>query len=49
MLKPGTVLKVELYVTEESWEVGHGFMSPFNGTSPQLTPGDGRYKISVSL
>jgi hypothetical protein len=48
-LKPGTVLKVELYVTENSWEVGHGFMSPFSGTSPQLTPGDGRYKINVSL
>ena len=48
-LTPGTVLKVELYVTEKSWEVGHGFMSPFNGTSPQLTPGDGRYKIAVSL
>jgi hypothetical protein len=48
-LKPGTVLKVELYVTEKSWEVGHGFMSPFNGSSPQLTPGDGRYKITVSL
>jgi len=48
-LQPGTVLKVELYVTENSWEVGHGFMSPFNGTSPQLTPGDGRYKIAVSL
>jgi hypothetical protein len=48
-LQPGTVLKVELYVTKESWEVGHGFMSPFSGTSPQLTPGDGRYKISVSL
>ena len=46
---PGTVLKVELYVTENSWEVGHGFMSPFNGTSPQLTPGDGRYKIAVSV
>ena len=49
MLKPGTVLKVELYVTENSWEVGHGFMSPFSGSSPQLTPGDGRYKVSVSL
>jgi hypothetical protein len=48
-LQPGTVLKVELYVTENSWEVGHGFMSPYNGTSPQLTPGDGRYKVSVSL
>ena len=48
-LTPGTVLKVELYVTENNWEVGHGFMSPFNGTSPQLTPGDGRYKVSVSL
>jgi hypothetical protein len=48
-LQPGTVLKVELYVTENSWEVGHGFMSPFNGASPQLTPGDGRYKVSVSL
>ncbi len=48
-LQPGTVLKVELYVTKESWEVGHGFMSPFNATSPQLTPGGGRYKISVSL
>jgi hypothetical protein len=48
-LKSGTVLKVELYVTEKSWEVGHGFMSPFNGSSPQLTPGDGRYKIAVSL
>ena len=48
-LQPGTVLKVELYVTENSWEVGHGFMSPFNGSSPQLTPGDGRYKIKVSL
>ena len=48
-LTPGTVLKVELYVTENNWEVGHGFMSPFNGTSPQLTPGDGRYKIAVSL
>jgi hypothetical protein len=48
-LQPGTVLKVELYVTENSWEVGHGFMSPFNGSSPQLTPGDGRYKVSVSL
>ena len=46
---PGTVLKVELYVTKESWEVGHGFMSPFSSTSPQLTPGDGRYKIKVSL
>jgi hypothetical protein len=49
MLQPGTVLKVELYVTENRWEVGHGFMSPYNGTSPQLTPGDGRYKIKVSL
>jgi hypothetical protein len=49
MLQPGTVLKVELYVTENRWEIGHGFMSPFNGTSPQLTPGDGRYKIKVSL
>ena len=48
-LKPGTVLKVELYVTENSWEVGHGFMSPFSGSSPQLTPGDGRYTVSVSL
>ena len=48
-LQPGTVLKVELFVTENSWEVGHGFMSPFSSTSPQLTPGDGRYKISVSL
>lgn len=48
-IQQGTVLKVELYVTKHSWEVGHGFMSPFNGTSPQLTPGDGRYKISVSL
>jgi len=48
-LQPGTVLKVELYVTKNNWEVGHGFMSPFNGTSPQLTPGDGRYKISVSV
>ena len=48
-LQPGTVLKVELYVTEKSWEVGHGFMSPFNGSSPQLTPGDGRYKITVSI
>jgi hypothetical protein len=48
-LQPGTVLKVELYVTKNNWEVGHGFMSPYSGTSPQLTPGDGRYKISVSL
>ena len=48
-LRPGTVLKVELYVTKNSWEVGHGFMSPFNGSSPTLTPGDGRYKITVSL
>jgi hypothetical protein len=48
-LTPGTVLKVELFVTEHSWEVGHGFMSPFSGTSPQLTPGDGRYKIAVAL
>jgi len=48
-LTPGTVLKVELFVTENSWEVGHGFMTPFNGTSPQLTPGDGRYKVAVSL
>ena len=48
-LQPGTVLKVELYVTENSWEAGHGFMSPYNGTSPQLTPRDGRYKVSVSL
>ena len=48
-IKPGTVLKVELYVTENNWEVGHGFMAPFNGSSPQLTPGDGRYKITVSL
>jgi hypothetical protein len=36
-------------VTENSWEVGHGFMSPFSGSSPQLTPGDGRYKVTVSL
>ena len=43
------MLKVELYVTKNSWEVGHGFMSPFNGSSPTLTPGDGRYKITVSL
>jgi len=48
-IKPGTVLKVELYVTKNNWEVGHGFMAPFNGSSPQLTPGDGRYKITVSL
>ena len=48
-LRPGTVLKVELYVTKNNWEVGHGFMSPFNGSSPTLTPGDGRYKITVSL
>ena len=48
-IKAGTVLKVELYVTKNNWEVGHGFMSPFNGSSPTLTPGDGRYKISVSL
>jgi hypothetical protein len=48
-IKPGTVLKVELYVTKNNWEVGHGFMAPFNGSSPQLTPGDGRYKINVSL
>ena len=48
-IKPGTVLKVELYVTANNWEVGHGFMSPFSGSSPQLTPGDGRYKVSVSL
>jgi hypothetical protein len=48
-IRPGTVLKVELYVTKNNWEVGHGFMSPFNGSSPQLTPGDGRYKVSVSL
>jgi hypothetical protein len=48
-IRPGTVLKVELYVTEKSWEVGHGFMSPFSGSSPQLTPGDGRYTVSVSL
>jgi hypothetical protein len=48
-IKSGTVLKVELYVTKNNWEVGHGFMSPFNGSSPQLTPGDGRYKVSVSL
>ena len=48
-IKPGAVLKVELYVTKNNWEVGHGFMSPFNGSSPQLTPGDGRYKVSVSL
>ena len=48
-IQPGTVLKVELYVTKERWEVGHGFMSPFNGSSPQLTPGDGRYTIAVSL
>ena len=48
-IQAGTVLKVELYVTKERWEVGHGFMSPFNSTSPQLTPGDGRYTIAVSL
>ncbi len=48
-IQAGTVLKVELYVTKERWEVGHGFMSPFNSTSPQLTPGDGRYTITVSL
>ena len=48
-IKPGAVLKVELYVTKNNWEVGHGFMSPFNGSSPQLTPGDGRYKIKVSI
>ena len=48
-LKPGTVLKVELFVTENRWEIGHGFMSPFSSSSPQLTPGDGRYKIAVSL
>jgi len=48
-IKPGFVLKVELYVTKNRWEVGHGFMAPFNGSSPQLTPGDGRYKVSVSV
>ena len=48
-IQGGTVLKVELYVTKNNWEVGHGFMSPFNGSSPTLTPGDGRYKVSVSL
>ena len=48
-IKPGTVLKVELYVTENNWEVGHGFTAPYSGSSPQLTPGDGRYKITVSL
>jgi hypothetical protein len=48
-IQAGTVLKVELYVTKNRWEVGHGFMSPFNGSSPQLTPGDGRYKITVSV
>ncbi len=47
-IKGGMVLKVELYVTAESFEVGHGFMPPFKGTSPMLTPRDGRYTISVS-
>jgi hypothetical protein len=48
-LTSGTVLKVELFVTENRWEIGHGFMAPFNGSSPQLTPGDGRYKVKVSV
>ena len=47
--RSGTVLKVELYVTENNWEVGHGFMSPFNGSSPQLTPGDGQATRSSRL
>jgi hypothetical protein len=46
---PGCVLKVEAYVTGERWEIGHGFMSPFSGSSPQLTAGSGKYHVSVSI
>ncbi len=48
-IKGGTVLKVEAYVTGNRWEIGHGFMPPFRGSSPTLTPGDGKYSLSVSI
>ncbi len=48
-IRPGCVIKVEVYVGADSYEVGHGFSAPFSGSSPQLTPGDGKYSVSVSI
>jgi hypothetical protein len=48
-IKGGMVLKVEAFVTGNNWEIGHGFMPPFKGSSPQLTPGDGKYHVSVAI